>query len=483
MKSLKYLISLLLLSFTFTACDDDDLPGREGQQTSDEIFFANKLAYHALDMYYRWSDEIQMDLRRLDPETNQDPIGTVEDIRYRENGELVDRWTFLTDDFSSLIENTEGVATTFGFHPAFYRMTDEDTNVFAVITYVSKDSPADKAGLKRGDIICKVDGKQLTEDNFVSLFQAPFGKFTLAKIEDDVLIPTDSEVSLTAVKMYEDPVLAYNVFTVNDKQVAYLAYTGFDLTSVPKLVDICKYFKSKNATELILDLRYNGGGYVLTEEILASMLAPKDVVKSGAHYETEEYNDEITNILHKEGTETKSYFKTSFTVEKKDINTADANIGLKKIYALVSPSTASASESILVCLMPYMDITIIGENTHGKYCTGLTLDGDDIFKKVPPVLDNWGIYVMISVYKNSLGENPCIPNGLQPDYTIKDNPFIPLPLGHMEEPLTLVAVKLAAGEVLPNTRSVDIASPGVRIDTPTKGLRIADHNLIEDLKQ
>ena len=282
---------------------------------------------------------------------------------------------------------------------------------------------------------------------------------------------------MTAVKMYEDPVLAYNVFTVNDKQVAYLAYSGFDLKSVPRLVEICKYFKSKHATELILDLRYNGGGYVLTEEILASMLAPEDVVASGAHYETEEYNDEITNLLHEEGTETQSYFRTSFKLDGKNISTADANIGLNKIYALIGPGSASASESLLIGLMPYMDITIIGEASHGKYCTGLMLDGDDIYKKVPPVLDNWGIYVMISVYKNSQGKNPCIPNGLQPDYEVRDDPFSPLPLGNMEEALTLTAVRLAAGEQLPKTRSLEPTLPDVQMQTPTHGLRIADRSL------
>ena len=63
--------------------------------------------------------------------------------------------------------------------------------------------------------------------------------------------------------------LYIKTFDVGGKKVGYLAYSSFDLDSAEKLVDICCQFKQEGISELILDLRYNGGGYVFTENVLA----------------------------------------------------------------------------------------------------------------------------------------------------------------------------------------------------------------------
>ena len=54
----------------------------------------------------------------------------------------------------------------------------------------------------------------------------------------------------------------------------------------------------------------------------------------------------------------------------KNVSTKGANIGLKKVYGLIGSGSASASEALLGGLMPYMDVQLIGSQTHGKYCTG-----------------------------------------------------------------------------------------------------------------
>ena len=198
------------------------------------------------------------------------------------------------------------------------------------------------------------------------------------------------------------------------------------------------------------------------------MLAPEAEVKAKSILSTEVWNDFYMDYYKKHNKDLNTYFETQYKQEhnKKmyNLNTADANIGLNKIYALVGEGTASASESVLVCLMPYMDIEIIGSQTHGKYCSGIMwsgeewyLDVEDSYKdsgknfatEAPQYADwkkymkNWGIYVMISMYADKDGNNPCMPDGLLPDVEADDFFEESYPLGDEREAMLNVALQRA----------------------------------------
>lgn len=138
---------------------------------------------------------------------------------------------------------------------------------------------------------------------------------------------------------------------------------------------------------------------------------------------------------------------------------------------MVSSGSASASEALLIGLMPYMDIELIGENTHGKYCGGYMLEADEWYegvvetyaelaKKYPTeysdfdttfpefsgwknYVADWGIYVMISTYSDKNGNNPCRPNGLAPSIEVADEPRESYPLGDEREALLRAALTKA----------------------------------------
>ena len=135
---------------------------------------------------------------------------------------------------------------------------------------------------------------------------------------------------------------------------------SFTLDSCEDLIKAAKSFKEQGVTELILDLRYNGGGYVITEQLLASMLAPQDKVTNKEVFQTEVYNKDYMDYYKKEGVDLNTYFDTEYNFKDhndKDhsYSTKDYNLGLNKIYALVSSGSASASESVLVGVLPYMN--------------------------------------------------------------------------------------------------------------------------------
>ena len=475
---LKLTLSCLIISgYVITGCTKEEGNSNNSGDKSkitEETRYANMFAKDILEIYYYWNNEISQDLNKLDPEKNSDPITTVEEIRYHDGTNPIDKWTMLTNNMDEFTSSVQGVSTTYGYTPIVYYITADSNDLIAVVAYVSKDSPAEKAGLKRGDIIYQIDGKTLTVDNYMDLYYSSNITLSFAKLNGLEVIPTDKKVSMTAIEMYENPILCDTVYNFNGKKVGYLAYSSFDLTSIPELINICKKFKNERIKELVLDLRYNGGGYVITENVLASMFAPQTNVTNKDIFEKEDYNDFFTEYYKQEGISTETRFETEYNYNYNDINqhvsTKDANIGLEKIYGIITGNSASASEALLSGLMPYMDIELIGEQSHGKYCTGWMLAAEDAYKTVPPAIKDWGIYVMVSIYKNANDETPCMPNGLTPDLNAEDYPLETYQLGDENEAMLKVALQ-RAGKVYPESRSSVTYSPFIDskvIETPKK---------------
>ena len=453
MKKILWLMLAVLLPLGFTACSDDDKEtpvepvepvNPEPDDDETEAYasaepYANFFGYNVMSDVYLWKDEIEEGLSTW--MIGEDPIEKVATVRYKENGEDVDKWTQMTNDYEGFIGGVDGVpTTTYGCSYKFYLKAENSNAVVAFVTYTYPDSPAEEAGLQRGDVVLTLNGAELNTSNYTDLYYSSSMTVGVGKYENKTYVDTGKTVSMTAVNMYEDPVLIKKVFDCGGKKVGYLAYMSFTLESCQTLVDACKSFKQEGVTELILDLRYNGGGYVFTEEVLASMLAPEAEVKNGSVFETEVWNKDYMDYYKEKGTDLNTYFRTSFkqTHNEKtyNIDTSDANIGLTKIYALIAGGTASASEAVLVGLMPYMDIELIGEQSHGKYCTGIIWSAEEWYQDIvdyykennkdfaadypefaewKSYITNWGIYVMINRYADKNGNNPCMPNGLVPD--------------------------------------------------------------------
>ena len=434
---------------------------------SSEIQYATQFAKDVLENYYLWNKEIASSISSsLDPETCTDPVATVEKIRYKQGGgynskQDEDRWTQLFEDVTPFQESVQGVETTNGMSLSLGTFTNSTPQAyFFIVNFVYADSPAAKAGLKRGDYITTYNGEDITDDNINAAY---YGETTATyglavKTAEGYIQDTGEKVTLNAVKMYLDPIVCSKVFDVAGKKVGYLMYDSFDLDSAEKLIDVCKDFKNQGVTELILDLRYNGGGYVLTENLLASMLAPADKVEQKALYQQEIYNSIITQEWSKDDKDfNKTFFSFDHEINKKKLSTKDANIGLNKIYAIVTGNTASASEAILVGLNPYIDLVTIGQRSYGKYCTGFILGADDVYEKAPSVISKWGIYVMITTYADCDNKNLARPVGIDPDVEAKDSPMDGYPLGDENETM-LKAALMAAGKSytpLATTRALD----------------------------
>ena len=109
----KTLLGMLLLltgSCLWVSCSDENEPAPQ-ETLSTETIYANMLGKDIMSQLYYWNEDIAADLVQWDIETNGDPIGTVDRIRYHEGDKYIDKWTMMTDDMNSFTNSVEGVST------------------------------------------------------------------------------------------------------------------------------------------------------------------------------------------------------------------------------------------------------------------------------------------------------------------------------------------------------------------------------------
>lgn len=464
-----YLILSLIAIGIMTSCQDEDprelivMPENtpdESQLTDAELknYYINTFAANSMDQYYLWIDEPQVAEKMDKWILTADPVTTIKDIRYKDwSGMDIDRWTRMLDSYEETVDSFDGIETTYGFDFELYRL--DATNVCAVITYVMKGSPAEKAGLKRGDVIVKVNGKYmpLQDNEYVPIVNQELLDGSTLRA---TLLKGESDITLNAVKMQEDAVLLTKVFDCQNKKVGYMVYNSFTFESIERLIEECKKFKDAGISELILDLRYNPGGYGIASEAFASMLAPETEIKAGSVYQTEVYNEELTKYYEKRNRSNKTLFTTEFVYphgnEKKTSNTADANIGIEKLYVIITDNSASASEALICGLKPYLPITLIGQKSYGKFCGGYLLGAQEfyddykepltkmgIYTEGREAVKGWGMYIMVSRYADKDGITGSMPDGYLPDIEVEDDPIDGYQLGDPEESMLKVALTQA----------------------------------------
>lgn len=460
--------------------DSPSRPSQPSQPTSsisEEIQQADQFAINALGVYYLWNNEINKDLSKLSPETCADPISVVRDIRYHANGKEVDHWTVLTNDLDSMTSSVEGLGLSFGYDLTGMWVDQARTSLVFIVNYVAKGKPAERAGLKRGDIIWTLNGKDITLDNYSDLFYASSVSIQVQHgLESKELVT----VSMEANKEWENPVLLDTTYDVNGKKVGYLVYNSFDVNSMTTLPDVFRKFKANGIEELILDLRYNGGGFVNTECELASLIAPYANVAAKDVFQTEVYNDLLTEAW-KTQMDFNTYFDTKFKYDsyKIDVDISDANPGISKLYVIVTGASASASEGLIVGLTPYMDITLIGQQTYGKYCAGWMISPKELYGSNTQYdyseIGKWGIYVMISKFADKNGNNQAMPDGIPVDIEVEDKVLDGFQFGDENETM-LKAALTAAGKTYTraSTGHVNPFGPGYVGHIAPKGILVKE---------
>lgn len=335
---------------------------------------------------------------------------------------------------------------TYGFDYMLYKVLDNDTAYNALITYVVPGSPAAGAGLERGHWIMMVDNDYITRRNEEVLNEGTARRLTIGRYaviqdeegEDIGVIQSMGDVTIPAARTVTDnPVHKTNIFwtTGTNKVVGYLMYNHF--TAGPaagseayndELRAFSQECKQKGVNEFVLDLRYNTGGAMECAQLLCTMLAPEA-----------EMNNALAILKYND----KQVGKNRELALNPALLQGGANLNLPRIYILTTGETAAASEMVINCLKPYMEVVLIGATTKGKNVATQTFTTTQF---------GWALRLVVCEVFNSQGESNYT-NGFAPTYAVNETAELQwfLPFGNPDEALLNVALNLIAGNT-PETR-------------------------------
>lgn len=263
----------------------------------------------------------------------------------------VDKWSFgvLKTDWNQLsggIGSANAISTNGDFGMSVFFKVDGDLRV----KLVERLSPAGIGGVQRGWRVTKINGSTtitIANADFIvnSVFYSPTSTFTFLKPDG-----TSVDITLNATTYPQQTVYLDSVYNIGAKTIGYMVMNSFlgDTAKINSdLQRVMSNFATKNVSDIVIDLRYNGGGYVSLQQKLADYLAPSSTNRKLMMKET--FNDK-----HQDYNTTLNFSKTG-------------SLNPDHVFFIVSQSTASASELLINNLKPYMTVKLIGPtNTDGK---------------------------------------------------------------------------------------------------------------------
>ncbi len=448
-----------IISVLFSSCKEEEStdPGISNN-------YVNEWIYGNMSFFYLWEDKIP-------PKGNlnfsQSPEKFFESVCYRYDKYLRpdgDRFSWIQDNYQDLIASLSGVSSDeIGFEYQLYLMEKGSPYLIGEILYVKRNTPAEAAGLRRGQFFKKVNGTVLTDKNYELLFSLK-GNYKIIPLEpvykgDKTDFVETNEIQLSTVSKYaENPVYLDSIYNIENSKIGYLVYNFFagdegdgSMKYDKQLADVFNRFKHNGVTDLVLDLRYNSGGSVLSSVYLASMLTKAFDTKN--IFITKKYNKHLTalfeEILIKEKEDNFNYYFTDKILNPKNMVVASLpNIGqeLQHLYILTGARTASASELIVNGLDPYMGefITLLGDTTVGKNVGSFTIEeGNDIYEQ-NNTNNKWAMQPITFLSTNAFGESGSMA-GLAPDIYNQDFIFPKKPLGDRGETLLSKAIANITG--------------------------------------
>lgn len=384
-KYIVYLSMGLLLNAFFASCKKDKSPipftapvalGTALDRVKDSIYLYTQeenLWYDALPAYavfkprtFTGTTEIEGLQKEVDA-LSQYKINpaTGKPIEYEDTSPGTAKYSFI--DQGQLATSLGGTNGDYGFSPIYNTASDFR------IKYVYPGSPADKAGIARGYQIISITGVPSltytgsTGSNYTALINAIFNSTTISMTLQRPDNTTFS-VTLNTANYTVNPVLKRNVIDLaNGKKLGYIVFNTFTVPDNAKtyLEPAFNSFTAAGITDLVVDLRYNGGGSVATAQYLSNLIVPP--AKTNTVMYTEYYNDKLQNdkypLLAKKYQISPGYFKAANQQVK---FAKEGSLNISRVFFIVSGSTASASELTINNLIPEMNVQLIGTTSYGK---------------------------------------------------------------------------------------------------------------------
>lgn len=370
----------------------------------------------------------------------------------------------------------EGIGDDFGLKVAGYSIATSDEGFAIYVQAVYQNSPADLSKLTRGCLITKINGKTYGanfENEINAVYDALDGTtITLEGTLKDGVTPFN--VTLTRKSYASSPIYSAKVLDVNGTKVGYLAYARFSSldNSEAEFDAAFAKFAAAGVTKLVVDLRYNGGGYVSTAEYLINLILPS--THQGKIMFKERYNEMMqagtATIMKNQplyeddgsfqklpdgsrvanyGDLAKDYFSEAKQVTY--ISKKGTLGGVTDVAFIVTRGTASASELVINSLKPYLNVKIAGTNSYGKPVGFFPITIGYKLDATTQKESGYDIYYSMFQTTNSLGEGDYF-DGFTPDLVLNGDDATH-DFGDLEENNLAKAISLIVPSALSTTAS------------------------------
>lgn len=274
---------------------------------------------------------------------------------------------------------TQDLSGEFGGVGIVFRQVELSGKTVSEVVSVNEDSPAEKAGVGKGDVLISVDGKNVigaSMNEAVSMVRGEIG----------------TEVSLEFIRSGKDEKYTVNMERVEirtdsvmgrmlEENIGYMAVTAFNTDTEEDFRDTLNQLLKKGMTGLVIDLRGNPGGLV----------------------------DECTGMLDRllpEGILVTSEFKDGTKEEHRSDNKESLDMPMA---VLVDGGSASASEIFAGAMQDFGKAEIIGTKTYGK----------GIIQQIYPLTDGSAVKLTVAEYLTPSGKH-IHEKGLEPDIKVED---------------------------------------------------------------
>ena len=358
MRGLIFLVLLLGISCAKQPYSGIDAPSSSKPATENEI-----ISYidQRLEEEYYWLDEVNQKRslfnRRLPWEqylsNALSKLTTNEDDGYYNSKGQRSYYSYIRE-----VSTTRAEISGFGILLHYTILVIDNNNRYGfVVESVYPNSPAEMAGIKRGDIITEVGGKYIDNTNYATHFNnIQFNGVASLDLNFKRRSEGGAEysVSLSRGFYHETPIAYYDVIDVEgyDKRVGYLVYLGFESEYNTELNEVLAELAAEGVEELILDLRCNGGGALSSAILLCSGIVPSS------------YEGKTLCTIERNKKNVVSASHSEFQL----VNTGQ-QLRLERLTVICSDNSASASELVIMGLRGLdFPVSLIGTTTEGKNC-------------------------------------------------------------------------------------------------------------------
>jgi carboxyl-terminal processing protease len=305
--------------------------------TNCSVTSQNLFVRDAMQDIYLWYREM--------PDVNaasyRSPEAYLDAVRYRP---LDTSFSYITSAEASNAFYSESQFIGYGLSTS---VSDSEMRVLQVFA----DSPAAEAGLSRGDRIVEIDGRSVASLIASGQIGGAFGSSEIG-VSSEVGFQSRSgeerRARLTKRLVTIPTVSLSQVYDVDGRRVGYIFFRNFVTPSYAALDEAFAALREAGATELVLDLRYNGGGLVDVAVHLASLIG--GTLTAGQPFATYAHND-------------RNEFRNE-TIRFESLESPP--LSLNRLIAITTRSSASASELVINSLRPFVPVVIVGDATYGK---------------------------------------------------------------------------------------------------------------------